>query len=55
MVAPPPRLDSKHQELWHAACQLLQENMGLTNLSAASDNPPKEWQNSVHATRMCQL
>jgi hypothetical protein len=31
MSEPPPHVEDAYQELWHAACQLLQQNMGLTS------------------------
>jgi hypothetical protein len=36
-VGPPSHLDPDLRDLWHAACRLLQQNMGLTTLSKASD------------------
>jgi len=51
MTEPPPHLDPKHRDLWHAACRLLQENMGLTTFTFHIANNEATWQNSPHATR----
>ena len=49
---PPSHLDPDLRDLWHAACRLLQQNMGLTTLSKDgdlakhSDNSDDGWHNS---------
>jgi len=58
MIEPPSHVtEPEHQELWHAACQLLQHNMGLISAGEnrdfrkVSEKSDEGWQNSVRATR----
>jgi hypothetical protein len=49
MTEPPPHVtDPAHRDLWHAACQLLQQNMGLTSLCKVGDNGDDGWHNTDH-------
>jgi len=53
MIEPPPHvLEPSHRDIWNAACQLLQQNMGLTSagdfckVSGNSDAKVAKWRSA---------